>query len=59
MESPQSKIVRHLSLDFRLLDFRLLFIPHQGNLLVTIAGRQTYRHTISTGLRILKIKRFE
>ena len=39
------------------LEFRLLFIPHQGNLLVTIAGRQTHRHTISTVLRILKNKK--
>ena len=38
------------------LNFRLLFNPHRGNVLVTIAGRQTFRHTISTGLRILKIK---
>ena len=36
-------VLRGSSKDNLDLDFRLLFIPHQGNSLVTVAGRQTYR----------------
>ena len=48
---------RHWRLESHHLDFRLLFVPHQGNSLVTVADRQTYRHTISTRLAHNKKKK--